>query len=113
MGNEPGKKETTKPVEQSNSTVNVIGKLKKSQATYVFSHSLTYSYIKSFFILYIHISVLYISTHSLTSLTHTYNIITKPSTSLVTPLLASHTHTHYYTFSYMKSTFILFTHVYH
>ena len=55
MGNEPGKKETTKPVEQSNSTVNVIGKLKKSQATYVFSHSLTYSYINPFFIPYIHI----------------------------------------------------------
>ena len=72
MGNEPGKNETTKPVEQSNSTVNVIGKLKKSQATYVFSHSLTYSYINSFFIL------------------HTY--IYQSSISLLTHLLASHIH---------------------
>jgi charged multivesicular body protein 4A/B len=33
MGNKPEKEENTKPVAQSNSTVAVIGKLKKSQAT--------------------------------------------------------------------------------
>ena len=92
MGNEPGKKETTKPVEQSNSTVNVIGKLKKSQATYVFTISLILFYKLVLYTVHTHISVLYISTHSLMNLTHTYNISTKPSTSLVTPLRASHTH---------------------